>query len=206
MRLRSATSKSVLRSALVGLAISCFSPSLLAEMKIAVVDSQRAVVETEDGLRMQATLKKIFDERQRELDQKQNELQKERAELEKQRTTLKPELLQARAEKWQVEAQTVQQMFMEYNRELQRKQSELMQPILAQAMTVVQRIAKAEGFAMVIDKQAAPYVQPEFDLTDRVIKAYNESGIATPAAPAPAAKPAAPKAPGVAPAALAPKK
>lgn len=200
MRLRSATTKSLVRGALLGLAVSCFSPSVLAEMKIAVVDSQRAVVETEDGLRMQATLKKIFDERQRELDQKQNELQKERAELEKQRTTMKPEILAARAEKWQVEAQQVQQMFMEYNRELQRKQTELMQPILAQAMTVVQRIAKAEGFAMVIDKQAVPYVQVEFDLTDRVIKAYNESG----STPPPAAAPAAPKAPAVAP--LAPKK
>lgn len=200
MRLPSATTKSIFRSALVGLALACFAPSLAAEMRIAVVDSQRAVVETEDGLRMQATLKKIFDERQRELDQKQNELQKERAELEKQRTTMKPEVLAARAEKWQVEAQTVQQMFMEYNRELQRKQSELMQPILAAAMTVVQRIAKAEGFAMVIDKQAVPYVQPEFDLTDRVIKAYNEGSGTTSAAPA-ASKPAAlPKAPVASPA------
>jgi outer membrane protein len=188
MRLPSATPKSGFRSALLGLALTCVSPSLLAEMRIAVVDSQRAVVETEDGLRMQATLKKIFDERQRELDQKQTELQKERAELEKQRTTMKPDVLAARAEKWQVEAQTVQQMFMEYNRELQRKQSELMQPILAQAMTVVQRIAKAEGFSMVVDKQAVPYVQPEFDLTDKVIKAYNEGGAAS-AAALPAAKP-----------------
>jgi outer membrane protein len=203
MRLPSATSKSVFRSALLGLALSCFAPSVLAEMRIAVVDSQRAVVETEDGLRMQATLKKIFDERQRELDQKQNELQKERAELEKQRTTMKPEVLQARAEKWQVEAQTVQQMFMEYNRELQRKQNELMQPILAQAMTVVQRLAKAEGFSMVIDKQAVPYVQADFDLTDKVIKAYNEGSGVAPAA-APTAKPAPAKVPPAAP--LAPPK
>lgn len=183
----------------MGLALSCVSPSLLAEMKIAVVDSQRAVVETEDGLRMQATLKKIFDERQRELDQKQNELQKERAELEKQRATMKPETFAARAEKWQIEAQTVQQMFMEYNRELQRKQNELMQPILTQAMTVVQRIAKAEGFSMVIDKQAVPYVQAEYDLTDKVIKAYNDGGSAVPAAKQPALAPKPATAPAAAP-------
>lgn len=191
----------------MGLALSCVSPSLLAEMRIAVVDSQRAVVETEDGLRMQATLKKIFDERQRELDQKQAELQKERAELEKQRATMKPDVFAARAEKWQVEAQTVQQMFMEYNRELQRKQNELMQPILTQAMTVVQRIAKAEGFAMVIDKQAVPYVQVEYDLTDKVIKAYNDGGSTVSVAPSPAAKqPALAPKPQAAPAAAAPKR
>jgi outer membrane protein len=179
------------------------APALIADMRIAVVDSQRAVLESEDGLRVQASLKKMFDEKQRELDAKQNELQKERQELEKQRTTLKPEVLQARAEKWQAEASSVQQMFMEYNRELQRKQSELMQPILNQALTVVQRIAKAEGYSLVIERQAVTYFQPEFDITERVIRAYNDG---TPAAGTPAAgTPAAPAKPAAAPA-VAPKK
>ena len=44
--------------------------------KVAVVDVQRAVANTEDGLRAQATLKKLFDSRQQELNRKQNEMQK----------------------------------------------------------------------------------------------------------------------------------
>src|SRR5262245_44727259 len=50
------------------------SPAAVAEMKLAVVDTQRAVMETEDGLRAQATLQKHFDKRQRELDDKQTQL------------------------------------------------------------------------------------------------------------------------------------
>lgn len=188
----SSPSRNVVRASLVALALALLAPLSLAEMRIAVVDSQRAVTETEDGLRMQATLKKLFDDRQRELDQKQNDLQRERQELEKQRGVMKPETLAARAEKWQVEAQTVQQMFMEYNRELQRKQNELMAPILKQAMQVVERLAKADGYAMVIDKQAVAFVQGEHDLTDRVIKAYNDGGNVA-AKPAAAAAPTAPK-------------
>ncbi|MFO0671172.1 MAG: OmpH family outer membrane protein [Polyangiaceae bacterium] len=53
-------------------------------MKVAVVDVQRAVMQTEDGLRAQATLKKLFDSRQQELNKKQQELGKQKEELDKQ--------------------------------------------------------------------------------------------------------------------------
>ena len=55
-----------------------------AEMRIAVVDVQRAVMSTKDGIRAQATLKKRFDKRQQELDGKQAELQHARDDIEKQ--------------------------------------------------------------------------------------------------------------------------
>lgn len=199
MRLNSAFARNIVQSGLLATATLLAAPSLIADVKIAVVDSQRAVLETEDGLRVQAQLKKVFDEKQRELDAKQNELQKERQELEKQRTTMKPEVLQQRAEKWQAEAAQVQQMFVEYNRELQRRQSEMMQPILNQTLAAVQRIAKAEGLALVIERQAAAYVQSDLDITERVIRAYNEgsssSGSSAAAGSPAAAKPAAAPAP-----------
>ena len=100
-----------------------------AEMKIAVVDTQRAVMETEDGLRAQATLKKHFDKRQRELDEKQTALQKEREDLEKQKDVLSKQALQTRVEKWQKDMAELQAVFVEYNKELQKKQGELTQPI-----------------------------------------------------------------------------
>ena len=83
-----------------------------AEMKIAVVDQQRAVMETEDGLRAQAALKKHFDKRQRELDDKQVALQKEHEDIEKQKDVLSKQALQARAEKWQRDMQELQAKFL----------------------------------------------------------------------------------------------
>ncbi len=53
-------------------------------MKVAVVDLQRAVMQTEDGLRAQATLKKLFDNRQLELNKRQTELQKQKDDIDKQ--------------------------------------------------------------------------------------------------------------------------
>src|SRR5690349_14554639 len=45
-----------------------------AQSKVAVIDVRRAVLETEQGLRVQAQLKKLFDTRQVEIDGKQRQL------------------------------------------------------------------------------------------------------------------------------------
>jgi outer membrane protein len=145
-----------------------------AQSKIAVVDTQRAIMETEDGLRAQATLKKVFDNKQRELDKKQEDLQKEREDIEKQRDVLSKTALAKRVDKWQREMMALQGVFVDYNKELQKKQGELTQPIVQKIMGAIRRLATQDGLDMVIDKQAAPYVRSDLDVTDRIITMYNQ--------------------------------
>jgi outer membrane protein len=147
-----------------------------AQSKIAVVDTQRAIMETEDGLRAQATLKKVFDNKQRELDKKQEDLQKEREDIEKQRDVLSKTALAKRVDKWQREMMALQGVFVDYNKELQKKQGELTQPIVQKIMGAIRRLATQDGLDMVIDKQAAPYVRSDLDVTDRIITMYNQGG------------------------------
>jgi outer membrane protein len=189
----------------------------LAEQKIAVVDTQRAVLETEEGIRAQATLKKLFDSKQRELDKKQEDLQKEREDIEKQRNVLSAEAWQKRVETWQRDMAQLQSVFVDYNKDLQKKQGELTEPIFRRTVGLIKRLASTEGYDMVVDKQAVPYVRGDLDLTDKVIQLINsgaESDSSKPAdkkgskAPAAAKAPAAPVAPAApaAPAPAAPKK
>jgi outer membrane protein len=173
------------------------------QMRVAVVDTQRAVMETEDGLRMQATLKKLFDSRQRELDKKQEDLQKEREDIDKQKDVLSKAALAKRFDKWQREMVQLQTVFVEYNKELQKKQGEITQPIFQKAMGIIRRMATQDGYDVVVDKQAVPYVRSDLDLTDQLITLYNSGGAAggvepkaegAAPAPAPASAPAAPAA------------
>lgn len=203
-----------LGSLLVSVALIAFSGSAFA-MKIAVVDTQRAIMETEDGLRAQATLKKLFDKRQRELDKKQRDLQGEKEQIEKQRGVLSKAAYQKRAEKWQQEMVQLQQVFVEYNKELQKKENQLTRPIYRKAMGLIRRLAASTGFDMVLDKQAVPYFRADLDLTDRLIQLYNEGGAGDDEEPADkkpakavkpsaaAAPPSAPRAAAAAPAAAA---
>src|SRR5262249_2058862 len=118
-----------LSSAVVALGVAAFAPQAHAQMKVAVVDVQRSVMENEDCLRPKATLKKFFDKRQQELDAKQPELQKQKEEIEKQSKVLSQAALQKRMEDWQKQMLELQSVFVEYNKELQKKQGELTQPI-----------------------------------------------------------------------------
>ncbi|HEX7602631.1 MAG TPA: OmpH family outer membrane protein, partial [Polyangiaceae bacterium] len=80
----------------------------------------------------------------------------------------------------------------DYNKELDKKQKELTEPIFEKIMGIVKRIATTENFDLVVDKATVAYVRTDLDLTDKCIQMYNSGGAG--AAPAPAASgSAAPK-------------
>jgi outer membrane protein len=162
------------------------SPAAHADQKIAVVDVQRVVLQTEDGLRAQATLKKLFESRQQELNKKQNELAKQKEDIEKQAKVMSKDALQKRMDDWQKQAMDLQQVYVEMSKELEKKQKELTDPVFEKVMGIVKRVAANEGFDMIVDRSAAPYFRSDLDLTDRCIQLYNGGG-----APAPAQAPAA---------------
>lgn len=192
-----------LRAALAAFSVvSTIALGAYAEQKFAVIDSQRAMMETEDGIRLQATLKKLFESKQQELESKQAELQREQADIEKQQSVISQDALRRRAEAWQREMVALQQKSVAYNQEMQQKQQELTQPIYEQTNQIIRRLATSEGYDMIVDRMAVAYVRSDLDLTDRVIAMYNSGGAAAPkkdapsrAGEAPAPKPATPAQP-----------
>jgi len=181
----------VLAASLV-LASVLFGSSARAEMKVAVVDVQRAVMQTEDGLRAQATLKKLFDNRQQELNRKQADLSKQKEDIEKQSKVLSKDALQKRVDDWQKQMAELQSVFVDYNKELEKKQKELTDPIFEKVLGIIKRLATTESYDLVIDKATVAYVRTDLDLTDKCIQIYNGGGAP---APAPGPAPAAPKKP-----------
>jgi outer membrane protein len=170
---------------LAGLAVFVLSGTAAAQHKVAVIDVQRAVASTEDGLRAQATLKKLFDSRQQELNKKQQDLQRQREDIDKQSKVLPAAALQKRVEDWQKQMIELQAVFVEYNKELEKKQKELTDPVFEKVMRIIKQIAQADNIDLVMDKATIAYVRGDLDLTDRCIQMYN-SGSAGSAPPAPA--------------------
>jgi outer membrane protein len=183
-------------SALVATAVAAFvflfAGVASAQNKVAVVDVQRAVASTEDGLRAQATLKKLFDSRQQELNKKQSDLQKQREDIDKQAKVLSKDALEKRINDWQKQMLELQAVFVEYNKELEKKQKELTEPVFEKVMAIIKRIATSENIDLVVDKATVAYVRGDLDLTDRCIQMYN-SGAGGGAAPASPPGGAAPK-------------
>jgi outer membrane protein len=174
-------------------------------MKVAVVDVQRAVMQTEDGLRAQASLKKMFDSRQQELNKRQTDLQKQKEDIDKQSRVLSQGALQKKVDDWQKEMVELQQTFVEYNKELEKKQKELTDPIFERVIGAIKRIAGTDSYDLIVDRATVAFARSDLDLTDRVIQIANggSAGSAGPSAPS-TASPAMGKGPTLAPGPLAP--
>jgi len=161
---------------LLGCAVFFIVTAAAAQAKMAVVDLQGAMIQTEDGLRAAATLRNYTHSRQAELDRRQEDLQREQGDLQKQARLLSRRALQRRTEHWQRRMVSVQTKFIEYNKQLQKKQSDLMRPIIRKMFKVIKRVANREGYDIVVDRAAVPFARSDLDLTDRVVQLYNSGG------------------------------
>jgi outer membrane protein len=198
------TARLLIAAAFAALVSLVGRPATAQTMKVAVVDVQRAVMQTEDGLRAQATLKKLFDSRQQELNKRQQELGRQKEEIDKQAKVLSQAALQKKADDWQKQMVELQTTFVEYNKELEKKQKELTDPIFERVVSSIKRIAGTDGYDLIVDRATVAFSRSDLDLTDRVIQLANGAGggSAPPAgsgnkgpapaptpAPAPSAKP-----------------
>jgi outer membrane protein len=161
-----------------------FGRTAAADVKVAVVDVQRAVMQTEDGLRAQATLKKVFDSRQQEINKKQLDLQKQKEDIDKQSRVLSPQALQKKVDDWQKQMVELQTTFVEYNKELEKKQKELTDPIFERVIGAIKRIAGTDGYDLIVDRATVAFSRSDLDLTDRVIQLANGSTGGAAASPA----------------------
>jgi outer membrane protein len=147
-----------------------------AQVKIGVVDLQRAINETEDGRQAKRRLKKLFDERQQSLDAKQQQLKAQKESLERQQDVLSEDALRKKAEKFQTEVMELQQEYMQYQQELAAKEQELTSVILEKMQGILRRIGQTDGYTLIIEANegGVVWVPANLDLTDVLIQRYNK--------------------------------
>ena len=152
--------------------------------KVAVIDMVKAINETNEGARANDTLKKYYDKRQGELNLKQDDLLKEKAQIEKRCRSLPQAQCQASMEELQKKLVELQGLMGQYQQDIQKRQSEATQPMLAKMLAIVGRIARQGGYDLVVDRAAVHFSLPGTDLTEQAIKLYNSESTAQPLPPA----------------------
>ncbi len=157
------------------LLVSAIAPTAFAQVRIAVVDLQRALSETEDGQRAKAQLKRIFKRRQQALDKRQNDLKKMKEDIEKQREILSREQLQERMKQYQEAFVELQQTYVEYQRELATKEAQLTKGILERMQNILRRVGRDEGYTLIVERNEGGVVWApnNLDVTDDLIRRYN---------------------------------
>ncbi len=161
-----------------GVLVSWAAPSLFAQTKVAVVDLQRALSETEDGRRAKSRLEAMFRQRQKALDAAQEKLKKMKSEIERlQKRRVPEEQLRPRIEAFEKAYVELQTTYVDYQRELAEKEAQLTKRILERMQEIMRRVGQREGYTLIVEANegGVVWVPSDADFTDRVIQLYNAS-------------------------------
>lgn len=152
-----------------------FGSVLAADLKIAYVDIQKAVNESNAGKEAKKTITKDVEKFQRLVADKQKELQALKESLDKQVLMLTPDARANKEKEYQNKLREFQRWGEDTQNEVNQKRIEMERNISAALLKVIQKIGADEGYTVILEKNEniVLYVSKSIDITDRVIKAYD---------------------------------
>jgi len=177
-----------LRPLLVCSALLAVSQAASAQIKIAVVDMQRAVFESAEIQKADAEMQATFKPRQEKINLLASEIQALQAQLQQANGKLTPAQeaeIQANGAKKQRELKYAQD---DLTTDSEAFRNETLQKSSVKMNEVIKKVAEAKGLDLVVDTQMTHFFKPALDITSDVIAAYNKAYPVTPTPAPPAAK------------------
>lgn len=147
-----------------------------AEIKIGVVDIQKAMELSTEGKKAKAQFQKKVEKLQGELKTKQDEITALKEELERQSSVLSQTARDDKEKSYQYKLRDYQRMVKDSQEELQREDQELSQKILKDLQRIIENFGKAEGFDIILERtqSAVLFGSEKVDVTQRIIQLYDE--------------------------------
>ena len=143
-------------------------------MKIGYIDLQRALVESDAGKKAKVDLDSIEKSKKAAIDEKVKSINKIEDELGKQSSVLSPEARKVREEELERLQRDFQRLVADARAELQKKEQELTDAILKDMSEIVDVYGKEEGYTIIIRSEVILHAKKELDITDVIIKKFNE--------------------------------
>lgn len=206
-------SRTIIRSAVLGVALLLGTAGAFAQAtaggnsgtKVGVINIRQAIVTTGEGRQASAELQTQFAPRQNELEGLNKQINDVRQRLSAGGSTLSDDEKLRLTQQGQKLTQLLERKQNELQEDVNAAQGDVVDRIGRKMMDVLDRYARENGFAVVLDTSAQNagilYASNNIDLTQEIIKLYDtaypsKAGAAAPAAakPAPAAAKPAPAA------------
>lgn len=146
-----------------------------SELKVAVVDFQRAINETEEGKQAERTLNSALAEKKKKFEIMKGELETMRQDFEKQRLVLSGKPLEEKRNVLQQKLIELEQTGAGYEQEMMQKKAEALKKIVIGLQEVVQQIGQKEAYDFIFEKSQGGvlFSSGAEDITERVIQTYN---------------------------------
>ena len=168
------TSKGLL---VVLLSLVFSAPVWAAEIiKLGFFDKQVIVDRSEMGKEGAQKFKTEMQKVREKLEAKRQEVKDLQDEANKKKLIWSEEVKQAKIQDLIAKKQMLDRLVVQANRELERLEQQLLNPLKDQLLNIVARIGKEDGYTMIVEREEAGvfYVPDSLNLTDRIIRELNE--------------------------------
>jgi outer membrane protein len=167
----------VVAAILAFIAMPSMAKAQASALKIAYIDMQRAIMESEKGKEANQTIMQFAEGLKKNIGQKQEELQKLKDSLDKQGVVITPDARAEKEKQYQSKLKDYQRIVNDADGEMQQKQMEIGQKLFKEVLEVVKDIGEKEKYTLVVEKGqgGVVFASSSIDITGKVIAAYNES-------------------------------
>ena len=148
-----------------------------AELRVAVVDMQRALNECDAGKRAKDQVKAKFEKSQDDLKRQREDLDRRKEEYERKATVLKEEERRNLEKDLEARSLEFKRKFEDFQRDLKRTDAELTSTIVEELYGVVRDYGAKNTYSLVLEAStgALLYGDRALDITDEIVKLYNAS-------------------------------
>jgi outer membrane protein len=168
-----------------------------APNKVGIIHVQQALVSTEDGKKAVAELQAKFEPTSKKLESMRDEIASLQAELSKGSNTMGEERRRQLAREIDQKTRDLNRAQEDAQEEFQREQEKLLQTLGQRMMAVISKYSNDNGYSLILDvsnpQTPVLYAANNIDITQDIIKLYNEEAAKAAAATGGAANAAAKK-------------
>jgi outer membrane protein len=144
--------------------------------RVGFVDIQRVLARSAAGMAAREQLEKEKAVMQKQVDAQRADLEQLRDEIEKKGQLLSAEARREKQDLLERKVRDARRLVDDLQSTLQTKEEAMLSKVLQELGGLIQRVSKEKGYTLVLERQRSSvlYAAPEVDLTDDVIRAYDD--------------------------------
>jgi outer membrane protein len=159
----------------VALLVMPFASHAADAVKFGAIDVQKVLNESENGKKAKSDLEGLIKSKQITIDEKGKAIEKLKADIEKQASVLSADARKNKEEELEKSAREYQRLVQDSQAEIKKREAELTETILKDIKDLVEKTGETEGYALILEKGMVLYSNKGIDITDTILKKYDES-------------------------------
>lgn len=164
-----------LRLFAIGFGLLILASAGFAQTKFAVINLQRAVLESAEIQKASAALEAKYKPRQQDMEKVQKDLQNIQQQLQANQGKFTPQAEADLVAQGQRKQRELQRMTDDLQADVDRERNEVLGKSTQRMQEVVKKLAEEKGYDVVVDVSNTIYFKPALEITNDALAAYNKA-------------------------------